>query len=371
MTPTFTVPAEALADALAVINTAVEKKNTIPVLGFLLLEGEEQVTVTGTDLDTTVRLAVAGEGKGVFCVPAAQLREFAGLANGTIALTEAREPRAIARAVVSCDGFTSRLPLLEKADFPQCPSVIGIGIKLSGSVLASALKMVVLAADKVDYGKRWATKSVNIKLSGGNLTLASTDEGQLAVAMIPVDSADEAEYLVPRQSITALMAFANASEQVELAETNNHFGLISPSGSVVARLLVGKFPEWRNFLPIQYPHTVTTNCEGLLLALRRAALGLDDRDVSTRWTVSRELLTISARSPEREGEGTLGIDCSTLNGDNLALGLNGPTVLRFLAAVEGDVRFSFIDAVSPYRFEVDTEGFTYQYLTMGMKPDMY
>lgn len=367
---TFTVPATDLSAALAIINTAVEKKNTIPVLSFLLLEGGERITITGTDLDTTVRLAVAGEGKGTLCVPAAQLREFAGLASGTITLTEAKEPKAIARVVVSCGGFTSLLPLIEKDAFPQCPKVTGTGIRLRGTVLASALRMVVLAADKNDYGKRWTTKSVNVKLGGGNLTLASTDEGQLAVATIPVDSTDEAEYLLPRQSIAALMAFATANEQVELAETANHFGLIGPNGSVSARLLVGKFPEWQNFIPAEFPHTITANRGDLLLTVKRAVLGLDG-GVSTRWAVSKESMVISAHSPEREGEGTLAIDCSSLNGNDLSLGLNGLTVLRFLAAVEGDVKFSFIDAKNPYRFEVNTEGFTYQYLTMGMKPDMY
>lgn len=368
MTPTFTIPVAALADALAVINTAVEKKGTIPALGFLLLEGGGgKIALTGTDLDTTVRLTIEGKGEGAFCVPMMELQKYAKLAEGQITVAQNG-----GRVTISSVQFESKLPLMEKSGFPECPVVRSIGIEINGPTLANALRMVILAAAKDDLHTCGAMQSVHVALKDNKLTLASTDGIQLAVATIPVDCVDEAEWIVPRWSVSAMMAFAEINDTVQVAATENHFGLIGPSGSVASRLLTGKFPQWSLFIPAEFPYTIIMPIDTLRLALRRAVIGLDSREVTTRWVAERERLTISSRSHEREGSGEMAVNCPSLNGEPVALGMNGLLVLTLLAAFPGeDATFSFVDPRRPFRFTATTEGFDYFYLIMGMKPDMY
>lgn len=369
-TPSFTINAAELSKVLAIVNTAVEKKNTIPVLAFVLLEGNGNiVTITGTDLDTTIKLKIEGESKPgtAFCLPASQLQNCARLApKGVATVWQDKE-----RGMWECEGFTSKLLLRKKADFPECETVKGIGVKLPGATFARMLQLVIFAASENDYGK-WASRSVNVALKGSKLELASTDgSGQIAATKVSVDSADKAVFLVGRQSVSALIAFALSELEVELASTKNHFGLIGAKGSISARLLTGKFPDYDKFIPETFPHTVAVTRDDLLLTLKRAAIGLDDSTVGTRWVISNSLLSISSQSHEREGLGTLSIDCPSLNGSEAILGLNGPMVLKFLAVASGAIRFSFIDASKPYRFDVDVDEFEYRYITTGINPGNY
>ena len=61
MTVNFSIERGALLPALTAVNRAVEKRNTIPILGNVLLKAEDgMLSITGTNLDIEVK-AVASK----------------------------------------------------------------------------------------------------------------------------------------------------------------------------------------------------------------------------------------------------------------------------------------------------------------------
>lgn len=79
----FVVSKQNLQRELAYVQGVVEKKNTIPVLSNILIEsvGENNIRLTGTDLDVTIRCDMDAEVStaGSICVQARKLFEIARL----------------------------------------------------------------------------------------------------------------------------------------------------------------------------------------------------------------------------------------------------------------------------------------------------
>ena len=75
----FVVSKQNLQRELAYVQGVVEKKNTIPVLSNILIEsvGENNIRLTGTDLDVTIRCDMDAEvsTSGSICVQARKLFE--------------------------------------------------------------------------------------------------------------------------------------------------------------------------------------------------------------------------------------------------------------------------------------------------------
>ncbi len=80
----FVVSKQNLQKELSFVQGVVEKKNTIPVLSNILIEnvGENNIRLTGTDLDVTIRCDMDAEDistPGSICVQARKLFEIARL----------------------------------------------------------------------------------------------------------------------------------------------------------------------------------------------------------------------------------------------------------------------------------------------------
>src|ERR1041384_4310253 len=91
-----------LLSALTVVRTAVERKTTIPILSFVLLEsGNGKVRITGTDIDRAATLTIDGEGEDSFCLPANQFYDLVKLAEGEIQIAP--------DGIVTGEGFRTKL----------------------------------------------------------------------------------------------------------------------------------------------------------------------------------------------------------------------------------------------------------------------
>lgn len=361
----LTFQRDPLLDALNVVNSAVEKRNTIPVLAFVLLEGKrDRVQITGTDIDRTISLSVEAQGDDSFCLRADQFRDVVKLASGEIQVTP--------EGVITGEGFITKLPVVASSGFPECPTVKGLRAKINGTNFANMLKRVYFASERDENVRsRWCFQAIHLRIKDSTLTLAASNEKHLAVASATIKAEADAEYLIPQLSVKALSTFAASYDEVELAGTENHFGLISENGSISTRLLSGTFPDFTIAIPKDWSHVITMPRKEFTATLRHASLALD-YNVGTRWEVSKDKLTISARSSERgESERSLPIKCESLNGSAEVLGLNAPQVLTYLGTASDEVEFSFIDSARPFRFRSKTEGFDFVYYSMAMKADAF
>lgn len=248
----------------------------------------------------------------------------------------------------------------------------GLGAKLNGINLANMLKRIHFASEQdLNVQTKWCFQAIHLQIKNSTLTLAASNEKHLAVASATIKAEADAEYLIPQLSVKALSTFAASYDEIELAGAENHLGLISENGLISTRLLSGTFPDFGIAIPKDWPHVISMPRDEFMATVRHAALALD-RNVGSRWEVSKDKLTISARSSERgESERSLPIKCESLNENSEVLGLNAPQVLTYLGTTADEVEFSFIDSTRPFRFRSKTEGSDFVYYSMAMRPDSF
>ena len=116
----MTCDRQALVVALTTVARVVEKRNTIPILANVIIEGDRRsVTIRGTDLDLecVVRLRSAkAEGKFAFTVSAHSLLDLARKAKGDTVVVDAPRDDGVTFRVGTLNLTLHTLPV---ADFPK------------------------------------------------------------------------------------------------------------------------------------------------------------------------------------------------------------------------------------------------------------
>ena len=179
----FRCEREVLADALATAGrAATSRTGTLPVLSGLRLEVRgDELTVTGTDLELSIRLTVTvgGERDGAVVVPARLAADIVrSLPPGAVEFERRRRGGQHQRrplAVLDPAARSRRLP--EQAE----PAVEAV--TLSSSAVAEALRQVVRAASNDDA--RAVLTGVLIAAEDDGVRMVATDSYRLAVRDLP------------------------------------------------------------------------------------------------------------------------------------------------------------------------------------------
>ncbi len=261
-----------LADAFGRANRAVGTRAALPILsGVLCRVAGSSLSITGTDLDITVRTAVEVEvlEEGSFVVPAKLVTEAirkmpAGQvtlrSDGQELVIEGRGPRFAIR----------EMPVDEFPEVPE-PDLTG-AVAIDGHVFAEAVKQVVTAAS-VDSARPVLT-GVQVEHDESGVRLVATDSYRLAVRTLAGVTLDGSG-LIPARALREVPA-AIGSDSVTVAIGDREAAFGSPKGTVTVRLIEGAFPDYRRLLPDTYPNRVTLEKSVLLEALGRASLVAED-----------------------------------------------------------------------------------------------
>jgi DNA polymerase-3 subunit beta len=131
--------------------------------------------------------------------------------------------------------------------FPPCPA--GVPLELSAEPLRRAIRRTVFAAGTGD--SRHSRPGVLWEVEAGRVRLVATDNRRLAVAEVasPVRGGFE-RALVPVRAAELLGRLAGVSPgAVRVLFGARHAFVRAPGAALCARLMEGRFPEWRRALP--------------------------------------------------------------------------------------------------------------------------
>ena len=350
----FRCERDILAEALvATSRAATSRTSTLPVLAGLRLDlVGDSLTVTGTDLELTIRLQakVGGESDGSVVVPARLVTDIVrALPAGTV-MFEVRDDDVLISAGRS--QFSVRPFALD--DYPAQHDPDGEPATIAADVLGSALRQVVRAASTDEA--RPVLTGVLIAADDDGLRMVATDSYRLAVrtfpesGMLPV----EKPVLVPGRALSELhrlLASVDTAE-VRFGERNVEFRL--GDAQLTTRLIDGEFPNYRNLLPSSHPNTLTIGREALLEALRRVRILAQDSRVvrlalggdTVDLTVIAQDVGNASETVDAKYEGTemivafnpdfLSAGVEALDGDELTMSLNDPGKPVVLRGVGSD-----------------------------------
>ncbi|MFN2499198.1 MAG: DNA polymerase III subunit beta [Pyrinomonadaceae bacterium] len=366
----FVVSKQNLQRELAYVQGVVEKKNTIPVLSNILIEsvGENNVRLTGTDLDVTIRCDMDAEVSttGSICVQARKLFEIARLLPDAPVTFRKEDNDWV---TVTCDKTRFKMVGVARDAFPEVPSFKSAPTKLSAEIIKSFIDKTIFAITQEE--SRYTLSGAKFILDETGAKMVTTDGHRLAYVErkgVSKNGNDAIDTLIPRKTLAELTKLTTGFEgEISLGLDNNHIFFEVGPRLLVSRMLYGQFPNYDMVMPKNNDKSVQFDCGLLNAAVRRVALMSDERSHAIRFHLEPNQLVISSQNAE-EGEASETIQAE-YSGEETDIGFNAQYLQDFLNVIgDGAVAFEFKDGNSQAQLRPAEGGdYDYKYVVMPMR----
>jgi DNA polymerase III subunit beta len=360
----FVINQDVLKTELGFIQGVVEKKSsTLPVLSKILIEsvGEGVIRITGTNLDVTVRCEAEADIQqpGAICVHAQKLFDIVRLLDGSD-LNFTKEENHWVK--LTCGASKFRLAGTDREQFPEQISAKIVPLKLSASLFNHFINNTAFAI--TNQQSRFTLSGAKFIIDGSVARMVTTDGYRLAIVEkeLKGELSENMDVLIPKIALTELVKISGDSKNdVSFGEDPNHIFFEIDGRLVIARKLMGSFPNYEMVIPKDNDKVVTFEPEKLHKAIRRVALMSDDNRLIS---ISKGEIEISARSSE-EGEASEKIKAD-YDGEETEIGFNAKQLedvlnLPVTNLSEGKkASISFLNSVSQIIFTTkNDENFRY------------
>ncbi len=351
----FTIEKEVFLRGLGRTQGIVEKRNTIPVLANVLLEGiDGELHVTATDLEVGMRSSYPANivKPGKITVSAKKLYEIIKELpeRGEIVFT-AKENCWIE---VKCGKAQFNIVGLSADEFPNFPPAD----KSSGVVLSSSLcKEIIektsfaMSQDESKYNLNGIFLKATEQEGQAVLRLVATDGHRLSLIDKVIDGALPAELkrgvILPRKGVTELRRLAEEGEgDLTLTFHDNNAVVHKEQSVVVMRLVDGDFPDYERVIPKSNTQEALLAVDPFLHALRRMLILSSEKSRGVKMALKPGQLEVSSSNPELgDAREELDID---YQGPEIAIGFNARYLLDILQVQdENRIRVLFKDQLSP------------------------
>ncbi len=336
-----------LVEALSAASRVVASRSVGATSGVLLSLTGNRLTVTGTDLDITVRTTVdvIGITDGSAVVPARLLVDAVrSLEAGAVTVDSDDE-----HVVVSLGRARFSLRTYAVVDYPKLPPVSGSVLSVVALDLIQGLNQVVRAAATDDA--RPLLTGVLFTHEAGSLRLIATDSYRLAVRDVSGVSevVSNHDLLVPARALTELQRAAgslSSDAEIGVTVTDAEIAFLVGKTTISSRLIDGNYPSVLQLIPASYPNHLRIAKDTFLISLRRAKLLAKDSTSSVRLTMSEKSVEIRTQSVDT-GDIEDNVDAD-YDGEELTIAFNPSFLIDGIEAVPGDeILLEMSDGVRP------------------------
>jgi len=345
----------ALLKSLGHIQSVVERRNTIPILSNVLLEGEEgHLNLAATDLDLAISESVGAETAeaGGITAPAHTLYDIVRkLPDGS--QVELYYDLDNQRLSISAGRSRFTLSCLPREDFPVMSDE---ALPHTFSVAAYDLKRLI---DKTRFAV--STEETRYYLNGIYLHASTDDEGAAVLRGVATDGHRLARYdmdlpegaddipgvIVPRKAVGELRKLADEYEgdvQVSLSDTKIRFSFADIV--LTSKLIDGTFPDYTRVIPQGNDRLMELDSDQFAEAVDRVSTISAEKTRSVKLMMESGRLKLVVNSPEH-GSATEELS-ATYDSEEMEIGFNSRYLLDILTQVEGDVaQVLFADSSAP------------------------
>jgi DNA polymerase-3 subunit beta len=343
----LSIARETLLKPLQQIIGAVERRQTMPMLGHVLLRSSDSgITMTTTDLeielvaDVETELKVTGEAT----LPARKLLDICrALPEGAHLAIDIGGGKASIRAMRS--RFV--LVTLPAADFPILEDIhADRSVTVSQAQLKHLIDSTAFAMAQQDV--RYYLNGLLLHIAEGSLRTVATDGHRLAICELrdQVHGEGVHQVIIPRKGVHELQRLlTDGDRDVELQLSGNHIRVSLVELRFTSKLIDGRFPDYGRVLPKDCDKTAFVDRETFRQALVRTAILSSEKYRGVRLSLDGSAMKIQAHNPDQEeAEEEVGVD---YDGEPLEIGFNVNYLLDILNVVKDDtVEIKFKDPSS-------------------------
>jgi DNA polymerase-3 subunit beta len=343
------VTQENLNRALGAVARVANMRNPLPVLANVLIKtNNNRLSIAATNLDIAITQYVGAKiaEEGSITVPARLMQDFvSSLPSGVIELRLEET-----RLHIMTEQYKSVINGIVADDFPVMPTIeSGKNWTISGTTLKKGLQQVVFAASNDE--SRPVLTGVLLHTVGTKAYLAATDSYRLAEKELGKSDSDMS-LLIPASAMQDLLRILGDGED-EVGMTYDDQQVLFRAGDteLVARLLEGKYPDYRKLIPQKFAVSCTLKRTDLTSVTKVSSLFARESAGSVTIEVDEGPQQLSIRAIASQlgentataagkitGSGSITLNSrylldalQVLNGDEVVFGFNGklePTMLK-------------------------------------------
>jgi DNA polymerase III subunit beta len=368
-----------LLNSLSMVQGIVERRNTVPILGHVLLEpGEGRLRLSATDLEVGIRTEITAE--------TAQPGPLTLSARKLFEIVRETEAEKVSIKGLEGDWFELRcgrarfkMMGLDPRSFPampspngkhdeQTPGTIKGELRLLPAEMAAMIDKTIFAVSP-DEARYNLSGVYVIAPEGGIVRMVATDGHRLSI--IDREAAGfsmTSGVIIPRKGLAELRKLLDQAGETEaqLVIDGQLAWLRRGATELSMRLVEGEFPDYKGVIPTQSRYEIHVGRDTLLNSMRRAAIFSNERYHGVKLAFADGTLTVSSTSPDL-GEASETLDI-TFNGAEFSIGFNALYIQQVLNIVPSDseVVLGLSDEVTAGIITTPSDS-EFQYVVMPMR----
>lgn len=369
-----------LIKAITLIIDAVDNHHQMTILGNLKLVLKPQsLTLTASDLDVELTNVISLPDGACVTVGAVTIAadKFFGICR---ALPDNMVSIEVAngRCHITSGKGKYMLSTLPAQDYPSIGEPYSDKlVKIGRDALFNLIKHTRFAMATQDV--RHYLTGLLFEIEDDKLTAVATDGHRLAVAYQSLaDSHDEIKVIIPGKAVSGLeklltdllKSTEENGEMVALGfdddflTVNLNFGQMMIS--LTARLIEGKFPDYRRVMPVNNDKIAIFNKDNMIEVLRRVAVvnTKDSPGVLLHFAKSETVDVISTNREQDEAREEVMVNYT---GEPIEISFNESYLRAVLNVLEEDICLEMIHPTSPTRIYQVGDDHNYQYVVMPMR----
>ncbi|WP_454634456.1 DNA polymerase III subunit beta [Bradyrhizobium cenepequi] len=353
-----TVEQAALLKVLGRVHRIVERRNTIPILGNILIEVEQDaVNLRATDLNIEITDRVRAEvaRKGATTVPGYLLHDIVRKmpvgSQIVIEVDEAKSP------VMTVKSGRSRFTLqtLPVSDFPDLSfGDMTHSFAMKGAELHRMIQRVEFAISSEETRYYLNGIFLHTRKDGNRHTLRSvaTDGHRLARCDmdLPDGATGMAGVIVPRKTVSEVdRLFGGADLEVVIELSPGKIRFSGGDAVLTSKLIDGQFPDYDRVIPTNNEKVLKISRADLSSAADRVATVSTERGRAVKMSLAHDKATLAVSNPDA-GNAVEELDAEYAF-DALDIGFNSRYLHDIIAQISGEtVEVKLADPGSPTLF---------------------
>src|SRR5271156_2985991 len=370
----LTIERAALLKSLNHVQSVVERKNTIPILSNVKIEGRSgRVSFNATDMDLdiveSVDADVARPGATtasahtlfdiVRKLPEGSQVELEQSGDGQLTLRSGRSKFVLASLPV--DDY----PVMSGGDLPH-------SFTLAADELKNLIDRTRFAISSEET--RYYLNGIYLHAASSSgvpvLRAVATDGHRLARVEVPLPegAAGIPGVIVPRKTVVELRKLLDeVSGDIEIALSETRIQFTIGTMRLTSKLIDGTFPDYDRVIPRNNDKVLRVNQKDFSAAVSRVSAISSERHRPVKLSLARDLLVISAASPEQgTASEELGSELVDYQFGPLEIGFQARYLIDVTEQIRGKVEFVFADGAAPTLVR-DQDDLSAVYVLMPMR----
>lgn len=363
----ITITREELLKPLSYVTGVVERRQTLPVLSYVLLRQQDgAMTFTGTDLEIEViaKAVRAGGGDIEMTLPARKLFDICRALPNDAEITIKKEGE---KSIVKSGKSRFALVAVPVTDFPNVQAnQWEQALTITQKDLRKLLEQTHFCMAQQDV--RYYLNGLLLEVSGKKIRGVATDGHRMAISELRLekDNPGERQIIVPRKGVQEMLRLLGDTEDsVELQFGINHLRARTSDFVFTSKLIDGRYPDYNKVVPGKQSKKIHLDRNLFRETLSRVAILSSEKYRGVRLTLNPKSLRLTAHNPEQEeAQEEISIEYA---GEGMEIGFNVNYMMEAISALPSEqVEFGLNDPNSSCT--LISPGTTYpQYVIMPMR----